>query len=271
MRRTEWIATALGAVLMAAPAQAQRAGDTVQEMQRERGNAAVPSVPRQKQASAMVDRSAAGGDPTAWVEQAQDALRRNRLGEANEMLERAETRMLSRSTPASMADQPMSGPAIRHITAARSALMGHDRRTAAQEAEQALTALRSMPPGDMMSGGNAGAMPMQGGGSLMLRDGGMAGTSMSRADLILAQGTGGGGSGGAGGGLSAGTPGSPAAGNLGSTPQEMLGRSQQPAQGAAAPLVPNQGRGAPDPSASPGRMQTAPGGTGNMPGDTTRR
>lgn len=74
------------------------------------------------------------------------------------------------------------------------------------------------------------------------------------------------------GGLNAATPGSPAAGNLGSTPQNMQGRSQQPAQGSAVPLAPGSGgRGANDPSARPGQMQTAPGGTGNMPGDNTRR
>jgi hypothetical protein len=90
--------------------------------------------------------------------------------------------------------------------------------------------------------------------------------------IILAQG-GGGGGGGSGadsqgtGGLNNATPGSPAAGNLGSTPQVMLGRSQQPAQGAALPLAPTQGRGAPDPSALPGTVSTAPGGTAVMPGD----
>ena len=94
--------------------------------------------------------------------------------------------------------------------------------------------------------------------------------------IVLAQGGGGGGSTGADsggtGGLNSATPGSPAAGNLGSTPQSMQGRSQQPAQGAAVPLAPTSGRGAPDPSANPGAMQTAPGGTAVMPGDgTTRR
>ena len=89
--------------------------------------------------------------------------------------------------------------------------------------------------------------------------------------IILAQGGGGGGGSGADsqgtGGLNNATPGSPAAGNLGSTPQQMLGRSQQPAQGAATSLVPTQGRGAPDPSALPGAVSTAPGGTAVMPGD----
>jgi hypothetical protein len=89
--------------------------------------------------------------------------------------------------------------------------------------------------------------------------------------IILAQGGGGGGGSGADsqgtGGLNNATPGSPAAGNLGSTPQVMLGRSQQPAQGAAEPLAPTQGRGAPDPSALPGTVSTAPGGTAVMPGD----
>ena len=93
------------------------------------------------------------------------------------------------------------------------------------------------------------------------------------AFIVLAQGGGGGGgtAGGGGGGLSSGTPGSPAAGNLGSTPQTMQGRSQQPAQGAAVPLAPTGGRGAPDPSATSGAAQTAPGGTAVMPGDRTNR
>ena len=89
--------------------------------------------------------------------------------------------------------------------------------------------------------------------------------------IILAQGGGGGGGSGADsqgtGGLNNATPGSPAAGNLGSTPQQMLGRSQQPAQGAATSLVPTQERGAPDPSALPGAVSTAPGGTAVMPND----
>ncbi|MFC7475300.1 hypothetical protein ACFQS7_13100 [Dankookia sp. GCM10030260] len=90
--------------------------------------------------------------------------------------------------------------------------------------------------------------------------------------IVLAQGGGGGGGADSSGqgGLSAATPGSPAAGNLGSTPQNMQGRSQQPAQGAAVPLAPSSGRGGPDPSASSGAMQTAPGGTGVMPGERTQ-
>ncbi|TCZ58685.1 hypothetical protein [Roseicella aquatilis] len=164
MPRIEWLAAALGAAMIAAPA-----------------------LPQQGHASAAVVRSAASGDPAAWGEQAQDVLRRNRLGQTKELPERART-------------------------------------------------------------------------------------SLSRADLLLlAQGTGGGASGGAGGGLSSATPGSPAAGNLGSTPQELGGRSMQPAQGAATTLVPSTGRGAPDTSARPGTMQTAPGGTAVMPGDPARR
>ena len=93
-----------------------------------------------------------------------------------------------------------------------------------------------------------------------------AAVALAAAPAIAQPGTGGG-----GGGLSSGTPGSPAAGNLGSTPQVMQGRSLQPAQGAATSLSPSTGRGAPDPSARPGTMQTAPGGTAVMPGDAQRR
>ena len=82
--------------------------------------------------------------------------------------------------------------------------------------------------------------------------------------IILAQ------SGGSG-GLSGSTPGSPGTGGLGSTPQNMQGRTQQPAQGSAVPLAPTQGRGAPEPGVNPGAMQTAPGGTGVMPGDRSNQ
>ena len=85
-----------------------------------------------------------------------------------------------------------------------------------------------------------------------------------RGPIILVQGGTGADS---GGGVSSGAPGSPGAGNLGSTPQVMQGRSQRPAQGAAVPLAPSSGRGGPDPSATPGAMPEAPGGTGVMPGD----
>ena len=97
-----------------------------------------------------------------------------------------------------------------------------------------------------------------------------AGEPHSSGHIILAQGGGGGGAGADSqgtGGLNSATPGSPAAGNLGSTPQQLLGRSQQPAQGSATSLAPTTGRGAPDPSALPGAMSTAPGGTAVMPGD----
>jgi hypothetical protein len=98
--------------------------------------------------------------------------------------------------------------------------------------------------------------------------------------IILAQAGGGGGGGGAGGSsdssqqggsLNSATPGSPGSGILGSTPQEMTGRSLQPAQGAAVPLAPEQGRGAPDPSAVDRKPREAPGGTGVMPGDAPQR
>jgi hypothetical protein len=246
-------------------------------------------------ASSGWNQVAVGTDRTApqevggWLSQADQALRGGRTGQARELLERAETRMLSRSIPVTMSGQPVQGPVVDNIAAARRALESQDRSGAMQSIASAQAALGSMPREDMATGSGAGMAPAQGGGmqggGMMLRDGGHAGTSMNRADVFgltpghdrapagpaLAQAGGGGGGGGMGeqsGGLQGSTPGSPGTGTLGSTPQNTLGLSQQPAQGSATTLAPNQGgRAAPVPGT--GGVQV-PGGTGQMPGDARR-
>ena len=279
-------AAALGAALIALPALAQRDNGAIEEMRREQANPNTPWVPQQRRAAAEAD-AMGRQDASRWLAEADQALRRGRLGEANELLERAETRLLTRGTLAGLADRPMQDPVVDRIAEARRALTARDRSGALGAIGGAQTALSAMPRDDMAAGSGAGMAPAQGGGSWgggAIHDRGTTGSTMSRATalgapprpasgVVRAQAGGGGGGGGGGnmgqqsGGLAGSTPGSPGAGSLGSTPQSTLGLGQQPAQGAAVPLVPDQGgRAAP----LPGSGVQVPGGTGNMPGDTPR-
>jgi hypothetical protein len=72
--------------------------------------------------------TAPGVDTTAGQELqiAQRALSANRTGAAQEALERAETRLLDRSTAPDMVNTPDSGPKVTTIAQARQALGRHD-------------------------------------------------------------------------------------------------------------------------------------------------
>lgn len=134
----------LGLVFIA-PALAQTSSPLVQdgaisEMQRPVPDTVLPAVPRQNAAGAAADAMDDGLSGTrTWLKQAQDATRRGNLGGANEFLERAETRMLSRSTLASRAGEPMANARLSHITAGRAALMRRDRAEALRQIDLALT------------------------------------------------------------------------------------------------------------------------------------
>ncbi len=68
------------------------------------------------------------GTPEQFLNRAEQALRAGRTGEAQEALERAETRLLDRSVngPAA-ANQPDNGPRVDAIRRARMALASRDR------------------------------------------------------------------------------------------------------------------------------------------------
>ena len=202
-------------------------------------------------------------DVGGLVEQASAALRAGRTAQATDLLEQSETRLLTRSAPADRAGEPMRGPVLDRISAARGAIQARDRAGAMREMEQARAMLRADPNS---GSGTMGATPTQGGGQgggqggnagwgngQTMRDSGSAGTSMSRADAIIRVQAGG--SSGSG-GLSGSTPGSPGAGNPGSTPSTGMGTMTQPPQGSASPGVPMGGRtgsagvGAPPPGAT---------------------
>lgn len=144
MRKSPWLYAAVGTVLLSAPALAQMQqygspgrADSMSEMQRERRNPGPPSVPLQNRDGAVADEVDARGAHD-WLNQAKVAISRGNLGQANEFLERAETRLLSRSTEPSRAGEPASGPRLSSISGAREALRNRDRRGALQQIDQAL-------------------------------------------------------------------------------------------------------------------------------------
>ena len=113
--------------------------DGISEQQRERMRQAEPSVPLQNRESRLGDARAPNVEGTReWLKEAQEALRRGQLGEANEYLERAATQILTRSTDASRASEPMRDRKLGLIADARGALMRRDRRAAAEAIDRAI-------------------------------------------------------------------------------------------------------------------------------------
>ncbi|MBX9748335.1 MAG: hypothetical protein K5Q68_01850 [Roseococcus sp.] len=120
--------------------------DSIQELQRQRRNPDMPpGVQAQRRDAADAD-AASLDDAAGQLRAAGTALRAGRAGQANEFLERAESRLLTRSTPPAQAGQPVQSGPIGHISAARAALFANNRPTAQQEIEAALTALDRPAP-----------------------------------------------------------------------------------------------------------------------------
>lgn len=135
---------ALGALAIALPVAAQsparQTGDAaVTEMQRQQANPGIPAVPNQNREGAMADaRDADWVGTRQWLTQARDAVNRGNFGSANEFLERAATRMLSRSVLSSMAAEPMHDARLQQITQAREAVLRRDRSEAMRQIDLAL-------------------------------------------------------------------------------------------------------------------------------------
>jgi len=133
----------LVALALASPAFAQPRPavpqDGISEQQRERMRQEAPSVPLQNRESRLGDARAPNVEGTReWLKEAQDALRRGQMGEANEYLERAATQILTRSTEASRGSEPMRDRNLALIADARGALMRRDRRGAADAIDLAI-------------------------------------------------------------------------------------------------------------------------------------
>ncbi len=85
-----------------------------------------PSDTRSDIAPRLPDPASAGTTPEAYLAAAQRALASGRTGTAQEALERAETRLLTRSTEASAASTPADMPMVQQIGQARQALAARD-------------------------------------------------------------------------------------------------------------------------------------------------
>ena len=79
-----------------------------------------------------------GNSPEAYLAAADRALAHHQGGEAQEALERAETRMLDRSVPAGQGNMPQQDPRLTQIHDARMALANHDWNAARQNIQQAM-------------------------------------------------------------------------------------------------------------------------------------
>ena len=140
MRRM-FLMAAVALPSLAGLALAQSRDPVAQELRRAQQNpTATPWVPEQNRGAAAAD--AAGIDDVAGLlYAAQTSLRSNRRGQAVEFMERAESRLLTRSTPVPQAGTPVEGGPIGRIATARRATLAGDTVTAQKELEVALEAL----------------------------------------------------------------------------------------------------------------------------------
>jgi hypothetical protein len=100
--------------------------DSIRELQRQRANPEVPpGVQAQRRDAADADALEAAG-AAEQLRAAATAIRAGRLGQANELLERAESRLLTRSTVPVRAGEPVTAGPVGHIAAARRALLARD-------------------------------------------------------------------------------------------------------------------------------------------------
>lgn len=85
---------------------------------------------RSEIAPRLPDPNAASSTAEGYIAAARRALAGGRTGAAQEALERAETRLLTRSTDPSMANTPDNGPMVQRVSEARRALASRDTASA---------------------------------------------------------------------------------------------------------------------------------------------
>lgn len=115
--------------------------DAIGELQRQRARPEVPPGVAAQRREAQEADALVVDDAAAQLRAAHTAIRARRLGQANELLERAESRLLTRGTLASRAGEAVQGGAVGRIAAARAALLRNDAKAAAAEVDAALLAL----------------------------------------------------------------------------------------------------------------------------------
>lgn len=135
----------LGLLLLAGPALAQPVGPMGKEVwqddeRRERMGEQRGWEPRGGRDERRAERRAAE-DAREFLQEAQEAMQEGRFGRANEYLERAATRLLSRSTEPSRAQEPMRDRSLGHISEAREALARRNPRRAMRQIDRAIESL----------------------------------------------------------------------------------------------------------------------------------
>ncbi|WP_203071011.1 hypothetical protein [Falsiroseomonas ponticola] len=110
------------------------------------GAAVAPTRPGPRATPPAPSLAEAIDDPATLLRLAGGALGAGRAGQALDLLERAEARLLTRSELASEADRPRQGGAVGQIAAARAALGQRDGAAAATHIDQALAWLDAPPP-----------------------------------------------------------------------------------------------------------------------------
>jgi hypothetical protein len=117
---------------------------------------------RQQRSAGQADTSQAGDDAGSLLRLAEEAANRRQWSRANEYLERASTRLLTRSIEPARAGVPLDSGAVGAISAAREAVARRDR---AEATRQIATAQSRAAAAESMTGAPArGAGSMGGGG-----------------------------------------------------------------------------------------------------------
>jgi hypothetical protein len=123
--------------------------------------------------------ASANASPEQLLGVAQNALRRGQTGEAQEALERAETRALDRSTAQGNENMPAQGPFVQAIGQARRSLANHDVAQTQRDIQNAMSAssFAQNRAGASMSGSGMSGTGMSGAGMSGGMSGGYVGQS----------------------------------------------------------------------------------------------
>lgn len=119
--------------------------------------------------AAQAPRAAETGDAMELLRAGQASIARGELREAWEVLGRAETRLLTRATPAPQGEQAAAGGAIGAIRSARQALNDRNADAARERTQQAISMVQSgnivganVPGGNLSGAGIPGpAQPLR--------------------------------------------------------------------------------------------------------------
>ena len=140
---------------------------------------AAPTPPPATTGTPDMSPSGADAAPDQYLQKAQQAVQHHRSRDARDALERAETRLLDRSTLASAADQPDTAPAIHDISQAIDSLNHHDWKAASQNIEAAMH-------DSQMAQSSGGGMPGQAAGMSQMPAGQMPATTTSGGAMSAA-------------------------------------------------------------------------------------